>query len=193
MLWLSNFRWVTFNQCTIPAFLYAIQYELCPIILPLREYAVSYLPFKETWEWGRAVPDLDTRFIFSRPSTYPWDMHYIFTGVWYRQYRYSGGYRPCNPYPYLPISLPVNPWVYPSKRVQEQPNRPRNEWDIPNFDDFHKISYNSLNSGPEIIFLDSFWKWRVGQSWPVPFIADIFTHDLYGLPEPMPFQYGIFI
>ena len=133
---------------------------------------------------------LDTRVIFSGSSTYPWDMHYIFTGVWHRQgYGYSSGYRPCNPYPYPPISLPINPWVYLSRQVQEQPNRPRNEWDIPNFNDFHKISYNSVNSGPEIMFLDSVWGWRVGRSWPVPVTTDIFTHDPYGLPEPMPWVF----
>ena len=54
------------------------------------------------------------------------------------------------------IPIPIKPWIYLSKWVQEQPNWPRNEWDITNFDEFHKISYNSLNSGPKIIFLDSF-------------------------------------
>ena len=65
----------------------------------------------------------------------------------------------------------------PAGWVQEQPNQPRNEWDIPNFDDFHKISYNSLNSGPEIMFFDFFWRWQVGLLWPIPIAADIFICD----------------
>ena len=35
-----------------------MQCELCLIILPLKEYDVSNLPFKGTWEWGRAGPDV---------------------------------------------------------------------------------------------------------------------------------------
>ena len=33
------------------------QLELCLIILLLKEYDVSYLPFMGTWEWERAGPD----------------------------------------------------------------------------------------------------------------------------------------
>ena len=57
MLWLSNSKLSAFIQYTIPAFACTVQYELCHIALPLREYDVSYLPFKGTWEWGRAGPD----------------------------------------------------------------------------------------------------------------------------------------
>ena len=57
MLWLSNSKLSAFNQYTIPAFVFTIQYELSHITLLLREYDVSYLPFKGMWEWGRAGPD----------------------------------------------------------------------------------------------------------------------------------------
>ena len=45
-----------FNQYTIPVFVYCVQCELCLIIIPLKEYDVSSLPFRGMWEWGRAGP-----------------------------------------------------------------------------------------------------------------------------------------
>ena len=82
---------------------------------------------------------------------------------------------------------PWCPCKWPGKNVEFLEHL----WDVLtyNFDDFHKISYNSLNSGPEIMFLDSFWGWRVGRSRPVPVTADIFTCDPYRLPEPMPWVF----
>ena len=56
------------------------------------------------------------------------------------------GYRPSNPYLYLPIPVPVNLRVFLSKSFQEQPNRLRNEWDIA----FQWISWNQL-------WLTQFW------------------------------------
>jgi hypothetical protein len=104
-----------------------------------------------------------------------------------QQHGYSRGYRSSNPYPSRGVPVAVNPRVFPSKRVQEQPNRPRNEWDMANFDEFHEISYNSLNSGPKITFLDSFWRSRVGLSVPVPVSVDTRTRDPCGIPQPVLF------
>jgi hypothetical protein len=50
-----------------------------------------------------------------------------------QQHGYSHGYRSSDPYPSRGVPVPVNPRVYPSKRVQKQPNRPKNEWDMSNF------------------------------------------------------------
>ena len=89
-----------------------------------------------------------------------------------------------NPFPCLPTPVPLNPRLFPSERVQERPNQPRNEWDIANFDEFHEISYNSLNSGQKIMFLDSFWRRLV---LPVTVSTDTTTPNLYRIPEPVPF------
>src|SRR5271168_3465246 len=64
-------------------------------------------------------------------------------------------------------TLPATPWIYPSKRVQKCPNRPRIKGDTANFDEFCEISYNSFSFGPKIMFLDSFESSQVGIS-PYP-------------------------
>ena len=53
----SNLKQSTFNWYTILASISTVQYELCGMIFLLKEYNLSYFPFKGEWEWGRAGPD----------------------------------------------------------------------------------------------------------------------------------------
>ena len=62
------------------------------------------------------------------------------------------GIEPATHTPTRGIPLPITPRVYPSKQGRKRPKRPRNEWVIANFDEFHEISCNSLSFGPKIMF-----------------------------------------
>src|SRR5271168_1486870 len=61
--------------------------------------------------------------------------------------------RASNPYPTHGVPLPATPQVYPSKRAQKRPKRPRIEGDRANFDEFHEISHISFSFGPKNTFL----------------------------------------
>src|ERR1700678_4748986 len=58
-------------------------------------------------------------------------------------------------------TLPATPQVYPSKRAQKRPKRPRIEGDRANFNEFHEISHISFSFGPKNMFLGLFKSPRV--------------------------------
>src|SRR5271168_1894159 len=81
----------------------------------------------------------------------------------------------------------ATPRIYPSKRVQKCPKRPRIEGDTANFNEFCEISCNSFSFDPKIMFLDSFESSRVGLSQPVLYPRSTPTRNPSGLPQPLPF------